>query len=888
MPLSFGDKLGPYEILAPIGAGGMGEVYRAHDSRLNRDVAIKVSNAQFTERFTREARAIAALNHTNICHLYDVGPNYLVMEFVEGPDLRGPLAFDDALPIIQQLIDGIEAAHEKNIVHRDLKPANIKITPEGVVKILDFGLAKATEPAPTQDGNPENSPTLTIGATQAGTILGTAAYMAPEQAKGKAADKRSDIWSFGVILYEVLTGKRLFQGDTAVEILGAVLNRDPDISAAPPRAHKLLRWCLEKGRQDRLASISDARRLLSRPAGQDDGSGVRAENPAPSLSQLGKMAMIAAVGLAVALVGVSFVAYRATRPVDRPLVRLDVDLGADVLLPAPVPGGSGIVISSDGTRLAYVSGNPAKLFTRRLDQPKANELPGSEGAHGPFFSPDGQWIGFSSRGQLNKISVEGGAVVALGDVPNFAGASWGEDGKIIVSNALSRGLMRIPAEGGPPETLAELGSAEIALGRPQILPGGKAVLFTTLTLLNSDTATIEVMTLADRRRKIVSRGGTNGRYLPTSAGAGHLVYLNKGTLFAIPFDLDKLETRGAAVPVVDDVAYDAQTRTTQLDFSRTGSFVYRKGGVGNSSLLTTMQWVYPTDGPAAKREPLRAKAAIYLSPNVSPDGRRVALIDFENTGRDVWVYDQQREAMTRLTFGGGIYGNPVWSPDGQYVVIGSFSNGISWTRADGASQPQALTQVKLTLMPSSFTLDGKWLAFSEGIAPRQIWTVAVENQGGQWKAGKLQRFLENSFDEANPAFSPDGRWLAYQSTESGRPEVYVRTFPPPASGQGGKWQVSNNGGVAPHWSRSGHELVYQSGEQILTASYTAKGDSFVAEKPRVWIARLGGTDWDLAPDGKRLLVLTPVETTEAPKQEHEVVLLLNFFDELRRRVPAGK
>src|SRR5713226_6268167 len=284
MPISVGDKLGPYEILAPIGKGGLGEVHRAHDSRLNRDVALKVSDAQFTERFTREARAIAALNHTNICHLYDVGPNYLVMEYVEGSDLCGPLDFDDALPIIQQLIDGIEAAHERNIVHRDLKPANIKITPEGVVKILDFGLAKAMEPPPSNDGKPENSPTLTIGATQAGTILGTAAYMAPEQAKGKAADKRSDIWSFGVILYEMLTGQRLFPGESAVEILGGVLNKEPDISAAPKRVHKLLRWCLEKDRKDRLASISDARRMLG-----GEGEGADASVPTLSPSRFGRL-----------------------------------------------------------------------------------------------------------------------------------------------------------------------------------------------------------------------------------------------------------------------------------------------------------------------------------------------------------------------------------------------------------------------------------------------------------------------------------------------------------------------------------------------------------------------------------------------------------------------
>src|SRR6202051_1095037 len=324
MPLSAGDTLGPYEILAPIGKGGMGEVYRAHDSRLNRDVAIKVSNAQFTERFTREARAIAALNHTNICHLYDVGPDYLVMEYVEGQDLRGPMDFEDALPIVQQLIDGIEAAHEKNIIHRDLKLANIKITPEGVVKILDFGLEKAMETPPSSDGNPENSPTLTIGATVVGTILGTAAYMAPEQAKGKPADRRSDIWSFGVILYEVLTGKRLFQGESAVEILGGVLNKKPDISAAPPRVHKLLRWCLEKDRKQRLASISDARRL----AEESDETGSTGQLAPTPHSRFGRLPWMAAVGALALVAAVGLVGwYSATRPAGlKPLIHLNVDL----------------------------------------------------------------------------------------------------------------------------------------------------------------------------------------------------------------------------------------------------------------------------------------------------------------------------------------------------------------------------------------------------------------------------------------------------------------------------------------------------------------------------------------------------------------------------------
>ncbi|MEO8027531.1 MAG: protein kinase, partial [Bryobacteraceae bacterium] len=447
MPLVAGDKLGPYEILAPIGKGGMGEVYRARDSRLNRDVAIKVSSAQFTDRFTREARAIAALNHTNICHLYDVGPDYLVMEYVEGDDLCGPLDFDDALPIIQQLIDGIEAAHEKNIIHRDLKPANIKVTPDGVVKILDFGLAKAMEPLTSGESNPENSPTFTIGATIAGTILGTAAYMAPEQAKGKPADQRSDIWSFGVIIYEILTGQRLFEGESAIEILGNVLNKEPDISKAPARAQKLLRWCLEKGRKQRLQAIGDARRLLNEP----DTAAVQSI-PAPKQRFAALPWAVAAV-LALATAVALWAPWRSDKPPDRPLVRLDVDLGADVSFPAPDTTGSSIAISPDGTLLVYASGNPPRLFTRRLDQQKATELPGTQGATTPFLSADGQWVGFYSAGKLRKISVEGGAVVALQDVAGFHGASWGEDGSIVIST--TRKLVRIPAGAGSPEILAE-------------------------------------------------------------------------------------------------------------------------------------------------------------------------------------------------------------------------------------------------------------------------------------------------------------------------------------------------------------------------------------------------------------------------------------------------
>ena len=398
-----------------------------------------------------------------------------------------------------------------------------------------------------------------------------------------------------------------------------------------------------------------------------------------------------------------------------------------------------------------------------------------------------------------------------------------------------------------------------------------------------DQFTIEVLNLADGHRKIVARGGNSPRYLATSSVAGHLVYLNKATLFAIPFDLDRLETHGTAVPVLDDVAYNISNGAGQYDISRTGTLVYRRASSGTSAMMT-VQWVDPT----GKKEQLRTKPGFYLELSLSPDGKRVALTVSEGGGRDVWIYDQQRDAMTRLTFGGSSYNYPTWSPNGQYVVFAAAGNGIFQARADGAGQPQALVQSKnAPRLQGYFSPDGKWLAYVGEPAPNyQIWTVPLEDRAGLLKAGTPEQFLKSSFSDMNPRFSPDGRWLAYQSNESGKDEVYVRAFPP-SSGQGGKWQISNNGGGVPHWSPNGHELVYQSGDQILTASYTVKGDTFVADRPRVWIAKLGGTEWDLAPDGKRVAVLTRVESAEAPKQEHEVVLVENFFDELRRKVPVG-
>lgn len=637
----------------------------------------------------------------------------------------------------------------------------------------------------------------------------------------------------------------------------------------------MLRKCLEKDPKKRLRDIGDWGELLLEPS----APGQNRVRPTWWMVVAGVFILIAA--------GASWIAYRATRPVDRPLVRLDVDLGPDVALPdLNARGSHNVTLSPDGTRLAYLSGNPPRLYTRRLDQPNATELRGTEQAIRPFFSPDGKWVGFFtgvSAKKLSKISVDGGAVIPIADFTSgIVGASWGDDGNIIVGG-LSRGLLQVPATGGAPTPILEVAPGESQYGYPQILPGGKAVLFMNRGPdRNADS--IEVFSFADRRRKTVVRVGTSGLYLPS----GHLIYTNDGTLFAAAFDVDRLDMRRSAVPVLNDVAW-SRTGGVDADFARTGTLVYRRGG-GNDTSRKTVQWVDAT----GRKEPLPAKPGDYVNLRISPDGKRLAFVNREGS-IDVWAYDLQRDVMTRLTFGGGIYSYPLWSSDGRYVVFSTLGRGIAWTRADGSGQPQSLIQSSNQLIPWSFTPDGKRLAYFDLAGNPQIWTVPLEEQGSQLKAGKPEQFLKSQFADVTPAFSPDGRWLAYVSNESGKLEVYVRAFPPPASGQGGQWQMSNGPGVpngpgtsGPQWSRNGHELVYQQDGHLMAASYSVSGDSFVAEKPRVWIEKLGGTYYDLAPDGKRVAVLTPVSAPDAPKAGHEVTILFNFFDELRRRVPVGK
>jgi serine/threonine-protein kinase len=853
--LASGTRLGPYEVIGPLGAGGMGEVYRAHDTKLNRDVALKILPALFAQdperlaRFKREAQVLAALDHPNIGAIYGSedtdGAHALVLQLVAGPTLadriaQGPVPLGEALPIAKQIAEALEAAHEQGIVHRDLKPANIKVRPEGTVKVLDFGLAKLLETDATGSGQGTalaNSPTITTPAmmTGVGMILGTAAYMSPEQAKGRPADKRSDIWAFGCVLYEMLTGREAFLGETISDTLAAVLKEEPDLTRLPDRMRRLVDACLQKDPKQRLQAIGDWRLLLE--------DATEAKSQATSRAPW-------ALAAAFALVGVFalWAPWRRTAPNhSEGAMRLDVDLGMAV---APTNLGPDAILSPDGTRLVVVAegaNRTSRLLTRRLDQSQSQsvELLGTDGAFVPFFSPDGQWVGFFSRGKLKKTRIDAGEPVTLCDAPAGRGGAWGEDGQIIAALETQRGLSLVPAEGGSIATLTTLAPGESSHRWPQILPGGKTVLFTSSTTpSNYDEASISVWSLAAHTEKIVlERAGLSPRYLPS----GHLLYVRKGTLFAVPFDPVRLEVRGSPVVAVEDVSNDTNFGFARLDVSSNGILLYRKGRTEGG--LTTVHWMDST----GSLEPLETEPALYLSPRISPDGSKLISIVNQGPNADLWIYDWQRGSKSRVTDGKAVYGSPVWSPDGQYIVFSS-SGGMLWTRTDGAGKPQALTKSDPQQLPSSFTPDGRRLVFSEvNRTGGLIQTVLIDGGSGELRANKPEAFLQTSSTLPYPAFSPDGRWLAYAYTESGSYEVYVRAFPD----KGSRWLISNGGGTMPRWARNGHELFYRTEDsRIMVVTYTATGDSFIADKPRLWsdkpLPNTGLTpNFDLAPDSKR-------------------------------------
>jgi len=908
MSLSPGARLGPYEILSPLGAGGMGEVYRARDTRLRREVAIKTLPESFAAdperiaRFEREARLLAVLNHPNIAAIYGIeeseGSRLLVLELVEGETLAerlaaGPLTLEDALAVCVQIASGLEAAHEAGVIHRDLKPANVKIRPDGSVKILDLGLARGVE-SPAVATDPSLSPTVTTPATGAGVILGTAAYMSPEQARGRPLDKRADVFSFGCVLYECLTAKRAFLGETVSDTLAAVLMKEPDWSALPETVpgtvRTLLHDCLVRDPKQRLHDIGDARLAIERIGSGTMESAAAAVAVPPAWRRALPWALVA-LGVAA---GALWAPFRH-RAAPAPPLRLSVGLGADVSLDLRGVTGAGpaAILSPDGSLLAFVARKKEderpQLFLRRLDQLQAAPLPGTDGARSPFFSPDGQWIAFFADGRLKRIAVSGGAPVVLADAPNDRGGSWSEDGTILFApnSMTSVGLSRVSSSGGPTEVLTrpDLTAGEVTHRWPQALPGGEAVLFTAHRTLGSyDDASIVVQRLPSGPRKVVVTGGYHGRYL----SSGHLVYVHEGTLFAVPFDLARLEAAGAAVPVIEELVGGPRTAAAQFAFSNRGTLVYLPGRTIEGKL--SIQWLDRT----GKLSPLRGVPGPNRGLRFSPDGTKLAVQVFDGKNSDIWTYDWGRDTMSRLTFDVVGLTTPVWSPAGRGVAFASYGGSqlghIYWQRADGTGTPQALTESKTFQNATSWHPGGRYLAFEE-LSPETGYDVMILPIDGDEASGLKPRrptpFLNGPFNESDAAFSPDGRWLAYSSNESGRVEVYVRPFP----GPGGKWQISTGGGFYPTWSRNGRELFYETPEEtLMVAPYSEQSGSFLADKPRLWCetripTQQGIRGFDLHPDGRRFAVLQEVVEPSQAKRDH-VVLFLNFVDELRRLAPS--
>jgi serine/threonine-protein kinase len=881
-------------------------VYRARDTRLERTVAIKILPVEIAgqtdarARFEREARAIAALDHLHICAVYDVGEHdglhYLVMQHLEGETLaarlarlKGPLPLDQALPIAIAIADALDKTHRAGITRRDLKPANIMLTKTGA-KLLDFGLAKLRGPAGPISLSGMTRLATATPQTAHGTILGTVQYMAPEQVEGREADARSDIWAFGAVVYEMATGQRPFGGDSPASVIGAILkDSPPPVSArqpvAPPALDHLVERCLAKDPDERWQHIGDVKHHLTSiasTAGNIASGSAAARRRPPVSSWMGAAGVGALVALAA---GVLYWSGTTAEPPATDPVRLALELGRDASLANDFPIAT---LSPDGTRIVFVStGSDGinRLSTRRLDQAEATPLPGTERAYSPFFSPDGEWVGFFAAGKLKKTRLDGGAPLALCDAPAGRGASWSEDGRIIAALDNRSGLSMVSSNGGAVTPVTELIAGDLSHRWPHVLPGGKTVLFTVGSVPgNYAAASIAVASLENnpgRARKIVhANAGMFPRYLST----GHLVYIANATLLAVPFDVSTLDVRGTAVPVLEDLSADTAFGSAQLAFSQNGTLLYRSGRTNGRAVL---QWLQ-SDG---KTESLWDEPAFYQFPHPSPDGSRIVSVVSDGAGADIWVYDWRRGSKTRLSAGSGVNTYPVWSPDGQYVVFQATGQ-LFWARADGAERPQPLTKSARLRFPSSFTPDGKRLLFFEPDpgGGSLIQVLPIDSSAGQLRAAEPELFRHVDSGNPVPAVSPDGRWVAYASSESGLYEVYVRAFPD----KGQQAQVSTSGGTFPVWSRTGNELFYRTEDHhLMVSTYTTEGDVFLAGRPRLWSERplfnLGLTqNFDLAPDGKRFAVLMSAESPKPGETQRRVTLVLNVFDEVRRRVAAGQ
>jgi serine/threonine-protein kinase len=885
MTLTSGTRIGSYEIGTLLGAGGMGEVYRSRDSKLGREVALKVlpttlaADSDRLGRFSREAKVLAALNHPNIAAIYgleDSGTRHaLVMELVEGPTLAerikaGPIAIEEALPIARQICEALEYAHERGIIHRDLKPANIKVTPEGTVKLLDFGLAKALE-GELAPADVSSSPTMSRLATKAGMILGTAAYMSPEQARGKTVDRRSDIWAFGCVLFEMLTGQMAFGGETVSDVLAAVIKEQPDWTRFSPaistRIRVLIQRCLQKDPRQRLQAIGDARIVIEEvlAGAPDPVSPAQAAVTPPTTRWRGALPFIAGgVALGALVVGAIFL---MARPKSAPATvrRLTIDM------PAPTPPSSSyspdVAISPDGTELVYsaLQDGKAQLYLRPLDQFEAKPIAGTEGGSNPVFSPEGGWLAFIADEKLKKVSLAGGPVQTLCSSGAYGGGSWTADGSIIFQGA-SSGLERVSAGGECKElTKPDVSRHEVSHNVPEVLPDGDSVLFDVNRGFSLGETSIAALSLKTGKWQTIIPSGALARYIP----GGYLVYVQSDTLFAVAFDLAHLKVTGSPVPVVDVVRTNPGTGVAEFSVSGDGTLAYipSRGTEVKRKLM-----LFNRDGTS---QPLTENAGAYEDLDLSPDGKRIALT-VEGPTWNIWIYDIPRATLTRFTFENDNR-DPFWTPDGKRLIYTSFRDGkfgLYWRAADGSGPEEQLTTNTNWICAASFSPDGKELAYYEQTPDNgyDIWILPLEGDR------KPRGFLRTRFNEYFPEFSPDGHWMAYESDESGRHEIYVQQYP----GPGGKWLISNEGGARPVWAHDGRTLFYHNGNKLMRVPIDTKA-GFVAGTPQQLFQVdyfPTGHDFDVMPDGK-FVFIKEMQPQQAATQ---INVVLNWFEELKQKM----
>jgi eukaryotic-like serine/threonine-protein kinase len=898
LSLDAGTRFGAYEVLDAIGSGGMGEVYRAHDTKLNRDVALKVllptlaSDPDRLSRFSREAQLLASLNHPNIAHIYGIeetaGVIALVMELVDGPTLadriaHGAMPLAGALAIAGQIADALQAAHEQGIVHRDLKPANIKIRRDGTVKVLDFGLAKAIEPTSSARAAATMSPTLSIHATQAGLILGTAAYMSPEQAAGGIVDKRSDLWAFGVLLIEMIIGRPVFDGESVSHVLASVLKSEPDWSALPadtPAAiRRLLRRCLEKDRKRRLDSAADARieideALTPQPDHSRPHERARDRRVAPILTALLSVAVLA-----------SAVTWAVVRPKPGPPAR---PMRFAIVPPPSQPlemitGDRSVALAADGGRLVYVTGNigQPQLLLRAIDQLDATPIRGTVGGRAPFISPDGRWVAFFAVSQLKRVPIGGGPSVTLCRTNGGSrGAAWLPDDTIVFATSdTGAGLLRVSAAGGEPQVLTrpDPSKGEQDHVFPFALPDGRGVLFTITPNGPIENAQVAVLDLKTGQTKTLIRGGTSPAYVET----GHLIYAVAGTVQAVRFDINKLEVTSDPVLVVDHVRSN-NLGAAEFAISRNGTLVYAPGTGAAAQAAAARQLVWVDR--KGYEEPIKAPSRAYFYPRLSPDGKRLA-VDTRDQDLDVWILDFAAQPLQRFTFDPANDWFPVWTPDGKRIAFASGRTGtmnLFWQPSDGSGRAERLTTSPSIQWPYSFTPDGKSLVYLDQ-APKSGFDLRLLHLDTM----RSEALLETTATESNGEVSPDGRFLAYQSNETNQDEIFVRPFPNVGAGV---WQISSEGGSRPVWSRNGRELFYLDSNGLLTAVQVQTTPSFTRGaatkllETRYFVANTG-RPYDVSPDGQRFLMVkdTAPDSNTTPAS---LVVVVNWVEELKKLVPT--